>query len=173
MADVQTSEMNVNLAPLKVGPWNYVFWQIFRGRTTFNKTTFVRIQKYQHSSQFEVKIHLFYWENSWTVAFNQMKFSAWKDHENASIFYSSHHFLWRSFWIWRYLEMLRLCWYNAELLCVEFCNFVQYHKFVSCSSYYCFIKSVLNIIDINTEAEKYSTLCRRIHLFIFIIYNLS
>jgi hypothetical protein len=36
---------------------------------------------------------------------------------------------------------------NAELLCVEFCNFVQCHILLGYLCCYCFIKSVLNIRD--------------------------
>jgi hypothetical protein len=43
-----------------------------------------------------------------------------------------------------------------EVICVEFCNFVQCHIFVNYLSCYCFIKGVLNIRDINTATEKYS-----------------
>jgi hypothetical protein len=32
MADVETSEVNAKLAPLKLGPRNFLFWYIFRVR---------------------------------------------------------------------------------------------------------------------------------------------
>jgi hypothetical protein len=51
---------------------------------------------------------------------------------------------------------------NAELLCVEFCNFVQCLIVVNYLSCYCFIKGVLNIRNINTAFEKYSSLYRPI-----------
>jgi hypothetical protein len=60
---------------------------------------------------------------------------------------------------------------SAKLPCVEFCNFVHRHIFVSHLSYYCFFKGVLNIRDTNTAAEKYSMLYWPINLFIFRIYN--
>jgi hypothetical protein len=42
---------------------------------------------------------------------------------------------------------------NAELLYVEFCNFVQCHILVRYLSSWYFIKGVLNIRDTNTAAE--------------------
>jgi hypothetical protein len=62
---------------------------------------------------------------------------------------------------------------NAELLYLEFCNFVHCHTFVSYLFCYCFIKGVLTIRDMNTAAEKYSRLYRPINLFIFRIYNMG
>jgi hypothetical protein len=62
---------------------------------------------------------------------------------------------------------------NTELLCVEFCNFVECHVFLSYLSCYYFMKGVLNIRDSNTAAEKYLRLYRPINLFIFRIYNMG
>jgi hypothetical protein len=31
MADVQTSEVDAELAPVDVGAWGFVFWKIFKG----------------------------------------------------------------------------------------------------------------------------------------------
>jgi hypothetical protein len=44
-------------------------------------------------------------------------------------------------------------WTNAELLRIEFCNFVQCHIFVSYLSL-CFIKGVLSVRDINIAPES-------------------
>jgi hypothetical protein len=56
-------------------------------RTTSNKTTFARNQKYKHSRQMNVKLCiLFHGENSWTVALRQMKFGAVEDHGNSYTF---------------------------------------------------------------------------------------
>jgi hypothetical protein len=85
MADVQTFEMEASLAPVSVGPWHFVCWQIFGEWTTFNKTTFVENQKYENSERWKVKIHiLFCGENSWAVAFKRMKFWTLKGHAHAS-----------------------------------------------------------------------------------------
>jgi hypothetical protein len=59
---------------LQQSTWGHkiLYADIFRGWTTFNKITFVRIQKYEHGWRFKVTIHiLFYGENSWTVALSQ------------------------------------------------------------------------------------------------------
>jgi hypothetical protein len=62
---------------------------------------------------------------------------------------------------------------QTQLLCVEFCNFVQCHTFVNCLSCYWLIKDVLNIIHTNMVAEKYSRLYRPTNLFIFRICNMG
>jgi hypothetical protein len=46
---------------------------------------------------------------------------------------------------------------NAELLCVELCNFVECYIFVSCLSCYCFTKGVLNITDTITRNPRVYT----------------
>jgi hypothetical protein len=69
-------------------------------------------------------------------------------------------------------EILRLCWSNAELLYIEFSNFVQCHILISYLSCY-FNNGVLNIRDTITAAEKYSRLCRPINLFIARIYKMD
>jgi hypothetical protein len=51
------------------------------------------------------------------------------------------------------VEVMLVCT-NTEPLCVEFCNFVQCHIFVSYLYCYCFIKGVLNIRDTNMTAEN-------------------
>jgi hypothetical protein len=61
---------------------------------------------------------------------------------------------------------------NAELLCVEFFNFVQCDVFISYLSYI-FINGVLDIRDTNTAAEKYTRLNRPVNLFIFLIYKMG
>jgi hypothetical protein len=53
--------------------------------------------------------------------------------------------------LWGYVRI------NAELLCVEFCSFLQCHISVSYLSY-CFNRGVLNIRDNDTAAKKYSRL---------------
>jgi hypothetical protein len=62
---------------------------------------------------------------------------------------------------------------NAELLCIEFYNFVQCHIDVSYLSCYCFIKGVLSIRDTNTLSKKYSVFYGPIKLFMFKIYNMG
>jgi hypothetical protein len=112
-------------------------WQIFRGWTTFNEITSARIQKYEHGGQSKVKSNiLFYGENSWTVALQQIKVCRLKDCSYNYKFHFNHYFLWESFWIWRYFEIWGYIGTNGELICVEFCNFVQCHVFVSCLSFY-------------------------------------
>jgi hypothetical protein len=37
--EFETFELDAKIAPLSLGPWNLVFWQIFIRWTTFNKTT--------------------------------------------------------------------------------------------------------------------------------------
>jgi hypothetical protein len=55
---------NEKLVPLNVDPYNFVFWQVFRGRTTFNETTFARIQKYKNGGPLKVKIHVLFYEET-------------------------------------------------------------------------------------------------------------
>jgi hypothetical protein len=44
--DFETTEVDAKFVPVKMGPWNFVCWQIFRGWTTlFSKTTFVKNKK--------------------------------------------------------------------------------------------------------------------------------
>jgi hypothetical protein len=119
---------------LRQSTWehNFLCWQIFRGWTTFNETTYARIQKYEHGGQLKIKINiLFYGDNSWTVALQQINFFRLKDCSYNYKFYSNHYFLWASFWIWRYFVIWGYIGTNGELICVEFCNFVQCHVFVS------------------------------------------
>jgi hypothetical protein len=66
MADFQTSEVDAKLAPVNMGPWNFVYWYILKGWTTFNETIFVKNKKYEHGGRLNVKIHsLFCGDNSW------------------------------------------------------------------------------------------------------------
>jgi hypothetical protein len=84
---------------------------IFRWWTTCNTATVAIIQKYEYGRRLKVKIHiLFYGENSWTVALSQMEFCRLKDHGHTYKFYLNHHFLWQSFRMWWYFEIMRLCW---------------------------------------------------------------
>jgi hypothetical protein len=62
---------------------------------------------------------------------------------------------------------------TAELICVQFCNFVQCHIFVSYLSCYRFINGVLNIRDTNTVSKKYSRLYTPINSFTFTVYNMG
>jgi hypothetical protein len=72
---------------------------------------FSRNQKYEHGGRLKIKINiLFYEDNSWTVALKQCKFCTSKYHRHTYEFYLNHCFLWRSFWIWWYFQILRLCW---------------------------------------------------------------
>jgi hypothetical protein len=67
-------------------------------------------------------------------------------------------FIWIIIFFNRVFNNLKLWGYvgtNTELLCVEFCNFVQCHIFVSSLSCYCFMKGVLNIRGTNMVADKY------------------
>jgi hypothetical protein len=61
MAGIQTTEVDARLAKVNVEPYNFVCWQIFRGWTTFKKTTFVRIQKYEHGGQQKFKIQIMFY----------------------------------------------------------------------------------------------------------------
>jgi hypothetical protein len=93
---------------LQLSRWDHNI--LYRGWTTFNKTTFVRILKFEHYGQLKFKLHiLLYGENSWTIALRQMKFCTLKDHGHTYKFYLNHYFLWWSFWMWQYLKILRLC----------------------------------------------------------------
>jgi hypothetical protein len=68
------------------------------GRTTFNKTIFVKNKKYEHGGRLNVKIHsLFRGDNSWNAALRQMNFGIVRDHEHTYKFYLNHYFVWRSF----------------------------------------------------------------------------
>jgi hypothetical protein len=40
MSDIQTSEMDAELASVNVGPWHCAFWYVFKGWTPFNEATF-------------------------------------------------------------------------------------------------------------------------------------
>jgi hypothetical protein len=62
------------------------------------------------------------------------------------------------------LKLRRYVGTNTELLCVEFCNFVQCYIFVSHLSCYCFIKGVVNTRHTNTAPKRYSRLYRPINL---------
>jgi hypothetical protein len=98
MADVQISEVDAKFAPVNVGKWNFVYWQLFKGSTTFNKTIFVKNKKYEHGGHLNVKIHsLFCGDNSWTIALRQMNFGTVRDHGYTYKFYLNHYFVWRSF----------------------------------------------------------------------------
>jgi hypothetical protein len=55
-----------------------------------------------------LKFTFYFMENSWTIAFRQMKFCTLKDHEHNK-FYLNHYFLWQSFSIWQYFKIMRLC----------------------------------------------------------------
>jgi hypothetical protein len=162
------------LAP-DVGPYNFVSWQIFWGWTTFNYITFSRIQIYDHGRQLKVKIHfLFYGKNTWTVALKANEgFVNWKITDILTSF------VWIIIFsngVFEYGCTSKLWGYvgkNTELLCVEFCYFVQCHMFVSCLSCYWFIKGVLNIIHTNMVAVKCSRLYRPTNLFIFGICNMG
>jgi hypothetical protein len=163
MADVQTSEVNAKLAPVTVGPWNVVFWQIFRGWTTFNKTTFAKVQKYEHGGQLIVKIHiLLYGQNSLTVALSQMKFCTLQDHGQPYKFYLNHYYtaVFRNYNVGTNYFMWNSVFLSSVLYCKLFILSLFYQR---CS----------NIRDSNTAAEKYSRLYRPINLLIFIIYNMD
>jgi hypothetical protein len=70
MVEFWTTEVDEKLAQVNVEPYNFLRWQTFWGWTTFNNTTFARIQKYEHGGRLDAKIHvLFYGDNSLTVAF--------------------------------------------------------------------------------------------------------
>jgi hypothetical protein len=55
MADIQTSEVEARLAPVKVGPLNFVSWNSFRGWEISNEITFAKDQKYEHGGQLNVQ----------------------------------------------------------------------------------------------------------------------
>jgi hypothetical protein len=97
--------------------------------TTFNKSAFLKNQKYEHGGLFKVKMHiLFCGDAPLTVALKRMKFCT----VNTDISKSC---IWNIFdgvfeygndsKFWGYVET------NAEQLCTEFCNFVQCHTFIN------------------------------------------
>jgi hypothetical protein len=78
--------------------------------TTYNLATFAKNQKYEHGGQLEVEILiLFYGGDSWIVACRQVKFDTLKDEGYTCNFFVSLFYL-TSFWIWRWCDILRLCW---------------------------------------------------------------
>jgi hypothetical protein len=86
-----TSEVGAKLAPVNMGPWCFVCWQIFTRWTTFNKTVFVKNQKYESGNWLKVKIHiLFCGHKSQTVALRQMKSGTVKDSGHNYKFYLIH-----------------------------------------------------------------------------------
>jgi hypothetical protein len=105
----QTSEVDAKLAPVNVGPWHFVCWQIFKW-TTFNKTTFAKNQKYKHCRKLKVKIQILLWRQLMNKHLRHIKFCKEKDHGHTYKFNLNHYFLWRGFWMWRWFEILRLCW---------------------------------------------------------------
>jgi hypothetical protein len=132
MVDLKISEVHAKLAPVTMEVRNVVFWEILKGWTTFDKTIFVRNEKYKHEGQLKVKIHvLLYGDDSWNVIFRQMKFSAVKVMDITTSF----------IWIIALFDKAFNCadgvkfWgyvgTNAEPLCVEFSNFVQCHMAVN------------------------------------------
>jgi hypothetical protein len=149
-------------------------------------------RKYKHGGRLKFKINiLFYRDNSWTVAFRQIKFCTLKDHGRAYMFYLNHYFLWRSFWIWRWFVILRLCWDQLwTTLCkvLQLCGMSYFCKlFISLlnvmfsfgmvmawfwsPNLFIFIKDALNIRDTNMASEEYSRLY--LSVFIFGIYNMG
>jgi hypothetical protein len=78
MADVQTFEVDANLAPVNVGPWNFVFCYIFRGLTTFNKTTFAKNEKYEHGGWLKFKIFCSVAKTHEPLHLEKQSFVQWK-----------------------------------------------------------------------------------------------
>jgi hypothetical protein len=97
MVGFSNSWDGAKLASVNVGAWH-----IFT-LTDLQKTI---------NGRLNVKIHilLFYGENSWTAVLRETIFYSAKDHGNICKFYLNHYCFWRSFWIWRWFEILRLCW---------------------------------------------------------------
>jgi hypothetical protein len=58
MAYVHTTEVDTILEPANTEPWNFILWQNFKWRTTFNETLFVKIQTYKCGGQLEVNIQI-------------------------------------------------------------------------------------------------------------------
>jgi hypothetical protein len=108
MGHIQTSEMNAKFLPVNVEPWNFVYWYIFKGKTTFNETISVKTIKYECGVRLKVKIIFFLGDNSWNVAHQQMKFGTVKDRGNTYKFYLNHHFLTKllSMWMVRTFEVM-------------------------------------------------------------------
>jgi hypothetical protein len=97
-----------------------------------NETSFVQNKKCEHGGRLNVKIHsLFCGDNSWTVVLRQMNFGI---EEIMDIHIS---FIWIIVLfdaLFKYGVGAKFWGYvgiNAEPLCVELCNFVQYHIFVN------------------------------------------
>jgi hypothetical protein len=80
-------------------------------KTALNKTIFAKKEKYEHGGRliFTIDI-LFYGGNSWKLVRRQTTFCTMKGRGHTYNIYLNHYFLWRSFWMSRYFEVLRLCW---------------------------------------------------------------
>jgi hypothetical protein len=83
-------------------------------KTTFNMTTFARIQTYERGRWLKVKIHiLFYGQNSWTAALGQMKYCTLKDHGHTYKCYLNRYSL---------MELLNMAVFqNFEVICLYKC----------------------------------------------------
>jgi hypothetical protein len=81
---------------------------MFRGQKTLNQTISAKNEKYEHDGRFIFEINiLFCGDNSWTIALTQMKLSIMKDSAHTYEFYLDNYFLYKTFWIWRILKLLR------------------------------------------------------------------
>jgi hypothetical protein len=64
MADVETSEVDEKIAPLNMGTCNFVYWQIFTGRTPFSKTGFLMKQKHESGARLKLKMYILFMETT-------------------------------------------------------------------------------------------------------------
>jgi hypothetical protein len=64
MVEFWTTEVDAKLAQVNVEPYNFLRWQTFWGWTTFNKTTFARIQKYEHGGRWMPKFMFYFMETT-------------------------------------------------------------------------------------------------------------
>jgi hypothetical protein len=65
MADVQTSEVDAKLAPVNVGPLNFVYDRSSKDEQLLIRPFFVKNKKYEHGGRLNIKIRsLFCGDNS-------------------------------------------------------------------------------------------------------------
>jgi hypothetical protein len=141
--------------------WDHkmLYTNIFRGWTSCNKITFAIIQNMNMAFGWKLKF-TFYFMDSTHEPLHLDKWSLvhWKVMDIPTRFIRIVIFLTELLNMAAFRNCEVLCW--DKLHCVECCNFVKCHIFVSYLSCYCFIKGVLNITDTITAAEKYSRLHR-------------
>jgi hypothetical protein len=140
MADVRTSEMDAKLSPVNVGSWNCVCWQYFKGYATYNRNSFVINEKYEHGGGWKLKFTFYYKQTT----HEQLHLDKWS-FVQLKIMDIPTSLIWTIIFfgeIFKYGGISKFWGYfgiNAEPLCVEFCNFVQWHTFVNYLSCYYYI----------------------------------